>query len=241
MKKTMLLLCIVMAYSACKIPNMLVSEDLKSAASVFDVKGKQGWNFNQDIKFGDYSTSKIKRGWVKGSETNFFIRFQKAEQKMSFVQNTPDNVSADILAVGSFKNNEIDLLKGFLALPIAYESSFAGTVIPNDNSKNPWEFIIHNPDASLPKNVDCGVARDKSGRELQIKAVKKVEGQGNWSKIDNYGFEFFENGKSIGAISNINRGKVWIKNDISPDLKLIVSSLATSLLIRSNLSETFTR
>ncbi len=237
MKKFMLFLCILTIYSACTIPNMLVSEDLKSETSVLDVKGKQGWGFNQDIKFGDYTTSKIKRGWVKGSETNFFIRFQKAEQKMSFVQNTPDNISADVLAVSNFKNNEIDLLRGFLTYSVNFESSFVGTVIPSDNSKSAWEFIIHNPDGSRPKNADCGVARDKSGRELLIRAVKKVEGQGNWSQINNYGFEFLEKGKSIGAISNINRGKVWIKNDIAPDLKLVVSSIATSLLVRANLSD----
>jgi hypothetical protein len=39
----------------------------------------------------------------------------------------------------------------------------------------------------------------------------------------------------MGAVSVMNRGRVWVKNDLHPDLKLVVASLATSMLLRHNM------
>lgn len=227
----------VVLYSACHTPNIAVSNDLKTNSSVLDAKGRGGFQFNQVIKFGDYATSKVKRGWTKGStiNINFVARFQKAEQKLSFTQNTPDNKSAEVLAISEFKNNEIDLMKDFLSYSFEYQNTFAGVIIPSENPDNTWDFIVHNPNASLPNNADCGIIKGKSGNNILIKGIKKIEGS-KWTNSDNLGFEFIQDGKSIGAVSTMNYGKVWIKNDISADLKLVVSSVATSLLVRHNIS-----
>ena len=55
--------------------------------------------------------------------------------------------------------------------------------------------------------------------------------------MDNFGFEFLHNGHSIGAVSVMNSGKVWIRNDIPSELKLVVSSISTSLLVRHSMQE----
>lgn len=236
MKKTIFFLFAVVFYTACHTPNIAVSNDLQTNSSVLEAKGRQGLQFNQVIKFGDYTTSKVKRGWTKSREINFVARFQKAEQKLSFTQNTPDSKSAEVLAISQFKNTEIDLLKGFLSYSLEYKNSFAGVIIPNENPDNTWDFIVHNPDASLPKDADCGIIRNQSGNSILIKGIKKIEGS-KWAGLDNLGFEFMQNGKSIGAVSTMNNGRVWIKNDLSADLKLVISSVATSLLVRHDISK----
>jgi len=237
-KKIFTLTAIVLVFiSSCKTPGLIFSGNLKDNTKVMEVKGRQGWQFNQKITFGDYFTSKIKRGWTKGGTWNFVVKFQNAEQKLSFTQNTPFGKSAEVLAIGKFKNTELPLFKDFLSYSFKYENTFAGTVIPNDNESNNWDFVIHNPESGLPKDADCGIIRDSNGNEIIIRGVKKVEGQANWVTLDNYGFEFIQNGQSIGAVSTINNGRVWIKNDLDENTKLILASVSTSLLVRHSMQE----
>jgi len=222
---------------SCKSPNLIFSGNLQDNTTVMNAKGRQGWQFNQVISFGDYTTSKIKRGWTKGGTWDFVLKFQKAEQKLSFTQNTPFGKSAEVLAVGRFKNAELPLFKDFLSFSLKYENTFVGTVIPDDDESNNWDFIIHNPESGLPKDADCGIIKDNNGNEIVIRGVKKVQGQLNWMQLDNYGFEFIRNGQSIGAVSTINNGRVWLKNDIDDNTKLVLASIASSLLVRHSMQE----
>lgn len=236
--KSIVILGSIALLTGCKTPSIIVSDNLKSNTSIMEVKGKQGWQFNQVIKYGDYSTSKIKRSWDLGFNFEFIARFQEATEKLSFVQSTP-KLKANVFVVGKFKNTEIDLIEGFLGYPIHYENYFTG-VISQLNNDNKWEFILHNPDGgTLGKDFTCGLAKDDNGNEIIIKGVREVENQANWIKLDNFGFEFIMDGKSIGAISNINSGRVWINNQISEELKLVISSISTSLLVRHSLEEQF--
>lgn len=237
MKKNKLLLGLVLllGVTSCKTPGLVFTGDLKNNTAVMDAKGRQGWQFNQVIKFGDYHTSPIARGWTRGGTINFFVRFQKAEQKLDFTQYTPDGKTATIAAVSSFKNTELPLLSDFLTYSFNYKNTFVGTIILNGDETQHWDFIIHDPDAGLSKDANCGVARDVNGNEIQILGVKKVEHQANWVQLDNFGFEFIMNGVSVGAVSTINNGRVWIKNDISDELKLVLASLSSSLMVRQNI------
>lgn len=236
MKNLILFLFIGILFAACSTPNIVVDESLKNNTSVMEAKGRQGWQINQVIKYGDYTTSKVKRGWTSVREINFIARFRKAKQKLSFMQNTPDGLQADVLAVSSFEATEISLLNGFLTYAPQYEDVFAGTILTEEKE---WEFIIHNPEGSLPQDADCGVIRDTKGNEILIRGVKKVEGQANWVQLDNFGFEFIRNGQSIGAVSTINNGRVWMKDNLRPELKLVLSSISSSLLLRHSMQESF--
>lgn len=50
-----------------------------------------------------------------------------------------------------------------------------------------------------------------------------------------FGFEMVQNGKSIGAVSVINNGKVWVDKNLSADMKLVVASIASALMTKKNL------
>lgn len=47
---------------SCKTPNIVVSNSLKTDTSIYEVHGRQGWQFNQVIKYGNFKTSKVQRG-----------------------------------------------------------------------------------------------------------------------------------------------------------------------------------
>lgn len=231
------ILSITILLSSCKTPNIAVSDDLKFETSIYDVTGRHGWKFNKVIGYGDYKTSKIKQGWIKTYDIGFVARFQGAEQKLGFIQNTPDQMQAEVLAVSHFKNNEIALLDGFLSYNLEYDNSYAGTIVMSHNPEHIWDFVIYDPEGSFPDYTDCGIAKDQFGNEITIHGIKKLEGYHSWPQYENFGFEFRYNEEPIAAVSTMNKGRVWIKNDLHPDLKLVVSSLSTSLLVRESLIE----
>jgi len=227
---------IIYILSSCTTPNIIVSDNLKTNTTVMDAKGRQGLQFNQVITFGDYSTSKVKRGWTAGYDVSFVTRFKGAKEKLNFIQFTPEK-RAYVLAVGKFKSTELELLNGFLSYAFQYENYFAGSIIPSETPNDIWEFIIHNPEGGTSGDFECGLAKDKNGNEIRIRGVRKIEKQTNWVKLDNFGFEFIYKDQAIGAVSTINNGRVWIKNDINDDLKLVLSSMSSSLLVRHSMQE----
>ncbi len=222
--------------TSCTTPNIVVSENLKTNTSVMDAKGTQGLQFNQVITFGDYNTSKVKRGWILGYDISFVTRFKGAKEKLNFIQFTPEK-RAYVLAVGKFKSTELELLNGFLSYAFQYENYFTGSIIPSDTPSDVWEFIIHNPEGGTLGDFECGIAKDKNGNEILIKGVREIEKQANWVKLDNLGFEFIYKDQAIGAVSTLNNGRVWIKNNISEELKLVLSCMSSSLLVRHSMQE----
>jgi len=77
--------------------------------------------------------------------------------------------------------------------------------------------------------------KDYSDNIIMIYRVKKLKGQSNWVLLDNFGFEFIMNGWTVCAVSTINNGRVWLKDDIEEDLKLVLASISTALLVRQSL------
>ncbi len=221
---------------SCKMPALLFHGDLGNNTTVMDAKGRQGWQFNQVIRFGAYKTSKLKRGWTKELDWTFFLKFKKAEQKLSFVQYTPSGDSAKVFSVGKFKSEELPLFKDFLNYIIKYENTYTGTVILNEQTNKSWDFIANNPESVQSKDDNCGIIKGQDGTEIQIKGIDKLEGHSTWAFTTNYGFEFIQDGKSLGAVSVVNDGKVWLKNDLSEEMKLILSSVSSALLSRQSMS-----
>ncbi|WP_196894823.1 hypothetical protein [Aureivirga marina] len=225
-------------FSSCKTPNIVLSNDLKQETTIHEVSGRQGWQFNQIIRFGEFKTSKIKRGWNLGYNFPFVVHFQGAKEKLRFEQITPDNQKAEVFCIGEFKSAEIPLLDDFFAISIHHEDYFAGSI---KNEKLNWDFIIYEPDGGSWENTTTGeiVNNHNPKEKIILKAVKKIENQANWINIDVHGFEFIQDGKSIAAVSLLNNGRVWMHNTIDENTKLVVSSVMTGLLVRHSMSEGF--
>jgi hypothetical protein len=229
-------------FTSCKTPNILLSENLKNAATPLEVKGRQGLRIHQVLSYGGFKTGRVKRGWINSVNLQFVLDFQRAKEKFQFKQFTPDStVSAMVYAVGKFESTNFDFFKGRsnfrFNIGIDYKNTFAGTIIPDQSKDNSWEFIVYNPESSFSNNGDCGFAKDKLGNEIKIVPVRKLEGQNNWINFDNFGFEFQYKNNAIAAVSILNNGRVWIDPTIPATLQLVSSSMASAILLRSNLEQ----
>ncbi|NQU34578.1 MAG: hypothetical protein HQ521_15215 [Bacteroidetes bacterium] len=222
-------------------------ETLKDNSAILPVKGRMGMQINQVITFGDFKTSKIKKGWTKSTKvtsTNSVLfasktaSVSKASQKFSFTQFGPDNMEAEVACLGELSQADIELIKNIFAIGIDFKNCFSGSIeIVNDSTT--WEFIIIDPDSKPDTDVSSGFIRNGNDELIELYAITELEGK----KIPKFlqgavqGYEFRLNGKPIGAVSLYNKGNVIFYDNISDTHKLVIASLSTALLVRTDLND----
>ncbi|HEV7351239.1 hypothetical protein [Telluribacter sp.] len=239
-RATLLFAFFAAAFTACRTAEVAVTNDLKSGAAVYPVKGRQGFQIGQVLQFGDYTTSKVKRGWTFSYSIPFVARFNGAREKLSFQQFGPGGRSAEVAFVSRFRDVDISPVREYFSLSTNYKNYFAGG-IELSGSKEGWEFIVHNVDGGRTlKNNTMGFVRSSSdGTRIDIVGIRELEGGSPMMTAMNvYGYEFRLDGKTIGAVSTVNNGKVWMKENIHPELKLVLASVSSGLMLRHNVEET---
>jgi hypothetical protein len=224
---------------SCRTAEVAVNNDLKNETEIYQVKGRQGFQVGQTISFGDFKTSKVKRGWTFGYSVPFIVRFNGAREKISFQQFGPGNSSADVALVSRFKETEYEPLKDYFSISLKYKNYFAGTLKVAGKEES-WDFIVHNVDGasrSLNKNTTVGLLR--SGKEqITITGIRELEGASSFiTQNDVYGYEFRSGETVIGAVSTINNGKVWFKKGLDANLKLVLAGVSSGLMLRNNVEE----
>jgi len=218
----------------CKTPQMYVAPTLKNNSETFSVKGRLGFQIGRRLSFGEYATGKVKQGWVKGYDIPFFIRFKGMKEKLSFQQFNESGQMAEVYSVGKFRSTELPLLKNYFNIILKEKNQFAGTVILN-GGQDVWEFLLVNPDGESFRSTKAGFVQNNH-EVIEVKGVTQLENGSNLSSKF-LGYEFIHHEKTIGAVETINNGKVWLKNDLPDELKLVLASLSSSLLLRTSLEE----
>lgn len=215
---------------ACKPAEVTLSPEL--TAKAMPVKGRNGFQIGQVIRYGDYTTGKVRRGWTQGYDLPFMIRFQAAKEKLSFTQYDAKGQIAQVMCVSKFKSTELPIVGDFFGIPLDYQNFFAGNIAIGITN---WDFVIHNPNGDfLREKAAAGFAQSGSKR-IDIEAIRGLKGQPDWMKeLTVYGHEFLYEGKVVGAVSTVNRGKVWLDKNLDPQTRIVIASLATGLLLRTD-------
>jgi hypothetical protein len=217
--------------SSCKSAQVAFSPELNATA--MPVKGRQGFQIGQVIRYGDYRTDKVRRGWTRSYDVPFILRFQGAQEKLSFTQFSPEGRAVRVSCVSRFKSNDLSLVQDFFSIPLQYENYFAGTLLTAQ--EDTWDFVLYNPNGDfLRQKESAGYARNYA-QTIEIKAVRGLENQPEWlKKMAVYGHEFVLNGKVVGAVSTLNNGTVWIDPSLDAETRTILAALATGILLRTD-------
>lgn len=221
---------LLLGLSACKPAEVAVNPDLKAEAMA--VKGRNGLQIGQVIRYGNYTTGKVRRGWTQSYDLPFVLRFQGAKEKMSFTQYGADGQVAHVVCVSKFKSTELELVRDFFGIPLEYQNFFAGNIGIGVTN---WDFVLHNPNGDfLREKASAGFAKSGSKR-IDIQAIRALKGQPGWmDQLTVYGHEFLMEGKVVAAVSTVNRGKVWIDETLDNETKVVVAAIATGVLLRTD-------
>ncbi len=246
-------------FASCTAIRPAISESFEKGATKYHVKGLQGWMVNQKLSLGDYSTSGIRRGWDFSSSvqyTKFGISPEEAilkvfdidtdkqrqEQKSKF-QYVLENGTQGMEIYGTEKFSEKNLVYksnnpfiGDGSKTLRYEYSFTAIMVPlTGKQDNPWSLVlIHRYDSKKdtarrlldrPYVEEEGYATDGIGtialRPVQAKQAARVLS----------GYELQQDGNPVAFIDLLN-GDVLIGNDQPARMRLVLSSIATALLVR---------
>jgi hypothetical protein len=166
--KLLTLFTLLITLASCTSVKLSVPSQFSSQATKMPVKGIQGWQINQQLTFGPYKTSKIKRGWDFTSSvqyTKFRIRPEEALLKV-FDINTDNNINtqrnkfqyaiedgnliAEVYATEKFKEKQLVYKSnnpwiGNASKTNRYEYAFTAAIVPlTAKNDEPWSLVLIN-------------------------------------------------------------------------------------------------
>lgn len=268
--KLSLLIPIIVLFSACTAAKLSVPTQFSSQATKMPVKGLNGWMINQQLQFGNYQTSRIRRGWDFSASVQYTkFRTKPEEQILRIFNIETDNKSslqknrfqytleegdrlAEIYATEKFTEKDLvyksnNPFLGDASKTKRYEYAFTAAILPVAPQADPWSLVIINRyDADRdtarklfdrPYVEEEGYATNgkesvairplridqvttKSGKETKVFGGKMLSGYE--LRIDN----------GVVAIIDILDNSIWLYNDLEPSEKLILSSIASAMLLK---------
>lgn len=166
--KHFVLIYIITLFCSCTAAKLSVPASFSGNATKMPVKGINGWQVTQQLDFGNYHTSKIKRGWDFSSSvqfTKFNLRPEEFLLKV-FDINTDKNTNrqknkfqysiddgklvADVYATEKFVEKQLVYKSnnpwiGNASKTNRYEYAFTAAIIPlSATQDDPWSLVLIN-------------------------------------------------------------------------------------------------
>lgn len=178
----------VLAFTACTTVKLGIPEQFSSQATEMHVKGLNGFTINQKLNFGNYTTSKIKNGWVRTHEKSDRISDVSTEDRLLKVFNIDntnktttsntkyqyslygDGLESQIFCLERKSSEERDIKTqikwlGDFSSTKNYQYSFSAAILPLiQNFDEPWQVVLYN-------NYDA--KRDTAKRLLDLPYVEE--------------------------------------------------------------------
>jgi hypothetical protein len=219
--------------SGCTVPYMQVDPGLSAQAQALPVSGRQGWLINQQLSFGSYSSSPVKRTWTTGYNIPFIVRFSGAKEKLGFSMRDGAGQQAELFCVGKLREIDLPVFNKAFEVNLKTTDVFTCAIALDDQA---FEFYSENLNQNPRFSSITGQLKGP-GTELSIRPVGLLEGgQSSWS-TSALGYEFLLDSQVIGAVETLNDGRVWIDPALANSQQLMAAGVAAALLLRSSLAE----
>jgi len=167
MKNIIVLIILISFVTACSTPKLAIPDQFSSVATKMHVKGTNGWTINQKLTFGQFKTSKVKRGWnttTTREDRNSRVTDEQRIMKLFNVQSNnttskqkqkyqytiedgkgvvevfcSENMTREELQV--FTNNRF---LGDFSQTKNYQYSFTAALLPLKTNEEPWQLVVYN-------------------------------------------------------------------------------------------------
>ena len=231
--------CVVGAVllGACTVPHMRVDPALADRSAALPVSGRDGWLIEQELAFGGYRSGPVSRGWTKGYDYPFFIRFSGAREKLRFAVRADSGLEAMVHCAGKLREQDLRVFRDYFDVNIGTTDSFAGTVLLDGGLR--YDFYVDNLNTqqNLGHRAVEGEATAQGAEAVRLRPVWQLASGQRWPGTEAIGIEMLREGRVIGAVETVSAGRVWIDSDLPGEDRLLIASLASALLLRSGLAE----
>ena len=198
---------------------MMIDRHLADVAAM-PVEGRQGWQVKQVIRFGKFEIGPVKRGWTKGYDYPFIIRFTSAKEKLEF--ETRDGEGRLVRSFCAGKLSEQDFHKFYKYFDINLRSKDLFSCSIAVEGREQADFYVHDLNQNRTSGTVKGMIKD-AGHEFEIRPVWHLDsGKKSWD-IRPLGMEFVSDGQVVGAVESIDNGRVWLHPDLNSERQLTLA------------------
>lgn len=222
---------LIISLLSCNRAKMKVSDYLKANSTELEVSGKQGWQLNRMLRFGEFKTSEVKGGWQTGSSFHFIIDYQDAEQKYSFDQYDSLGNKTNVYCVATLSAEHFKTLDGLVTIPVNAEDLFTAKIVANSGNSI-WDLILVNPNRVAFSEETKGELKN-GNMQYEIKPVRELE-QGSFGPRI-IGYDFHYNNQVVAAVQTMDNGIVWISKNLDAEQRLILASACSAIMLREDL------
>lgn len=255
MKQTIFIALLLIAHSGfAQNFKMATSEPLHSTQQELKVKGRQGLLINQKLSFGDFYTTKVKRGairkWSSANGMPGFIWAEHVEGRQSISFNLSDglrtsevqclsNIESDDLLIGRNPGSSPGQVSSILRIGTGDNENNFSVAIYIGNEAQPWELFLSNNEAQYRREDYVGYV-NRGDEYYTIAPMWKVEKK-NGKVVDlpfgSAGFEIRNSkGEARAAVSLIDNGRVYM-GQLSGDEQFLMANICSALLLQSDISQ----
>jgi hypothetical protein len=225
------------------------------------VEGRTGILIKQKLSFADYHTSVVKRSWTSGSSATSGLSYGlstdqdyrrlitsehiRKKQTLFFELKDSTGRQADVYCVSKFKgkdfyvgNNPVSLVNilGDIAGVGDESSSFYFVQIFTPGTKEAWHLVLDMEAAQRsPKDYTVRLAKNSEQYYLITphSKVKSKKGKIGNMPFGSAGFQIRnKSGEPVAAVSMIDKGVVYLTDDLSGEERLLLSSACAALLLQ---------
>lgn len=222
--------------AGCSTPQMRVDPGLAAQTPALPVSGREGWLVEQVLSFGEFRTDPVNRGWTKGYDYPFIIRFTGAREKLRFAVRDGSGREAVVHCAAKLREQDLRLFREYFDVNFGTTDTFIGTIALEGSRQR--DFFIEN--LNTQQNIGYrpleGAVRG-TGDPIDIRAVWHLASGQRSYDTQPMGIEFLSAGRVVGAVETVNEGRVWISDDLGGEDRLLLASLASALLLRSSLAD----
>lgn len=219
--------------AAWTVPAMRLDPDLSGVEPMM-VDGRQGWQVKQVIAFGEFRSGPVKRGWTRGYNYPFIVRFSAAKEKLSYETADAAGGRIEAFCMGRLSEQDFHKFHEYFEINLRTRDVFSCTLAGAGSAS--YDFYVEDLNQNRTSGEVSGSVRG-AGIHAEIRPVWWLEsGKKSWD-VRPLGFEFVIDGVVAGAVETVNDGRVWLTADLPEAHRLVLSSVASALLLRSDLAD----
>ena len=217
-------------------------------SAVVHVDGSTGMTVSGHVRFGDFSTgpgnvvatrstppaasclsgcgSAVNVG-IPSFRQDFDRRHAAAARKRVFTQEAPGGLEAVVRTIDQADSLSPQAASLWFGIPAsvtaggAVATRLAGSIEAPAGDRPAWRFVLLQDSAPQDPAKPAGWLVDDASRRILLRPLALAGG----------GFRFELDGRVIGSVELQPPGRVWMRDEMAPEVKLALASVASALLL----------
>lgn len=233
--------------------------DAWATVQEYPVKGRSS-HINQKLSFGPFKTIDIDRSWTRGTSFSSSLAmgipntptYRKLlttacvskKQTLSFsLADSANNLAngyciselnAKDLNLGDHPNSVLYLLLD-LSGAGGHASNLFYVILVDVNTQSQWELLIDNEAREMSKDYQGYLAKNENEYYILKPAhrIKSRKGKIGMMPFGSAGYHLTDrSGKPLAAVSLMDKGIVYLTEELDPDEKRLIAAALTALLLQ---------